>query len=169
MRQSQGLPCHKTRTGSVSTDTKYHVRSASPRFTYTYTDVTAVAYFHTLKLSFSFLPHIFHSIWAFTITDYVFVIGSRTYPTEPSDVPLRVVLCRQSLKLGIGIMNPDSFYRSLNGGIVNLKTIRFLFLLRFFWPTLPESIPEKGQKQPRNRNCDSFGIGIETALVKSDE
>ena len=40
------------------------------------------------------------------------------------------------------------------------------FILPFFWPTIPESIPEKGQKQSRNRNCDSFGIGIDTALIR---
>ena len=38
-------------------------------------------------------------------------------------------------------------------------------LLQFFWPTILESIPEKGQKQSRNWNCNSFGIRIHTALV----
>ena len=45
------------------------------------------------------------------------------------------------------------------------KTIPFQFILRLFWPTIPESIPEKRPKQSRNRNCDSFGIGIDTALL----
>ena len=47
---------------------------------------------------------------------------------------------------------------------MNRKMIPFLFILRLFWPTIPESIPEKSQKQSRNRNCDSFGIGIDAAL-----
>ena len=62
-------------------------------------------------------------------------------------------------------MNPNSFCHSLKGGIVNRRTIPFRFLLRFFWPTIPESIPEKGQKQSRNRNCNSSGKGIDTALL----
>ena len=52
-------------------------------------------------------------------------------------------------------MNPDSFYRSPKGGIVNQKTIPFIFILLFFWPTIPELIPEKGQK-----NSQGIGIGI---------
>ena len=47
------------------------------------------------------------------------------------------------------------------------KKIPFQFILRFFWPTIPESIPEVGKKQSRNRKCDSFGIGIDTALENS--
>ena len=54
---------------------------------------------------------------------------------------------------------------------MNQKTIPFRFILRFFWPTIPESIPEKRPKTVKeselrffwNRNCDSFGI--DTALV----
>ena len=64
----------------------------------------------------------------------------------------------------LGIMNPDSSYHSLKGGIVNRKTVPFQFILWSFWTMIPESIPEKGQKQSRNRNCGSFGIGIDTAL-----
>ena len=46
---------------------------------------------------------------------------------------------------------------------MNRKTIPFQFILRSFWTMIPEPIPEKGQKQSRNWNCDSFGIN--TALI----
>ena len=49
--------------------------------------------------------------------------------------------CVNSSKLGI--VNPNSLYRSLKGGIVTRKTITFRFLLRLFGPTFPELIPEK--------------------------
>ena len=42
--------------------------------------------------------------------------------------------------------------------------IPFRFTLRFFWPMIPESIPEKRPKTVKESNCDSFGIEIDTAL-----
>ena len=71
--------------------------------------------------------------------------------------------CVDSSKLGI--VNPDSFYRSLKGGIVNPKN-------NSFYDSLGErfrnQFQKKGQTLSRNRNCDSFGIGIDTTLDEGD-
>ena len=53
-------------------------------------------------------------------------------------------------------MNPDSLYHSLKGGIVNRKTIPFQFILQFFWPTIPESIPEKRPKTVKELELQLF-------------
>ena len=53
-------------------------------------------------------------------------------------------------------MNPDSFYGSLKGGFVNRKTIPSRFILRFFWPMIPESIPEKRPKTVKELELQLF-------------
>ena len=39
---------------------------------------------------------------------------------------------------------------------MNWKTIPFLFILRFFWPTIPESIPEKMPKMAKELELRFF-------------
>ena len=46
-------------------------------------------------------------------------------------------------------MNPESFHLSLKLGTVNWNTIPFQFILRFFCPTIPESIPENRPKMAK--------------------